>query len=185
MNPQFFLIGLLAAFLFFGCERSKPIPPPHPTHDIVVQDGIIYFNGEVVPLGSSLAEVEKVLGKASVKSYSWWNWDEDGFSVAGEKKLQRIDCMRVTLEKTYDWESEKPFVGRLLVEGAHVTADSSVTEINRKFKGKCQELPGFNETGLPGSLGCTASNLDYELKPSRKRRKGIWGMNFCLRPMVK
>ncbi len=175
------VLCLLPASFLCACNavKPKPLPPVHATHDFVIQDGVVRFNGKVVPLGGPLVEVEKVLGKPSEKSYSWWNWDKLGFAVGEVTRTKGTDCMAFYLEHTYEWEPKTPFRGRLIVEGAHISADSSLAEINRQFTAKCLYESGFRQSGLPGSRVCDGKKLDYELRPSRLRSRGVWALNIC------
>lgn len=170
-----------------GCfdDTPPPLPPPDPEHDLVIEQGVITYNGRPLVLGEPVATWTDVLGPPSTVAYLRIHvyrelgislWEEDGrvtgldVDVVGGRNVAFVP----------DGSPEPPatrlaaFPGRFVVEGVHVSGARTVSDM-RFFFGLPCDIVGTTDYMMsePGqtpiersprnvSCGSSASSILYK-----------------------
>ena len=107
-------------------ESVPPIEAPRRSPELIIEEGVIRFEGKVLPLGAdSLDPWEEVLGVSRTgDTSSWYVWDEHGLSVqfvnyAQFKRPLRVTSLRVHFEPNQHFGPKKMFSGTLVLDGTH------------------------------------------------------------------
>src|SRR5690606_17337453 len=110
------LVTVLAWLVACTPEAPSPAPntAPRLSPELVIENGVIRFEGKVLPLGvDSLDPWEKVLGVSRTgDTSSWYVWDDHGLSVqfvnyAQFKRPLRVTGLRVHFEPNQRYGPKK------------------------------------------------------------------------------
>jgi hypothetical protein len=158
---------LLAVSLLLGatgCDDALPaVPAPHPKHDLVIEGGVVRYNGKELGPGLPMDIAVAVLGPPSRSDYEAFIWDSLGLSLsreflpAAERKpdaLAPATCVSVQFDKRsrigfpedqegnplgFPTSETKLFPGRILFAGAPLFQGARVDQINRQAKVECYD----------------------------------------------
>jgi hypothetical protein len=164
------LHGLPARVSAADDPPAKPIEPEKLV--VKVDGGKLFINDKAVPLPGERKTVVELLGKPSRvldKANTLLVWDESGILIYEDPKSKKINQVTVALgELKWEFWPKKLFRGKLTLDGATVTADTTVEAINRDKKGKKFAAGGF---GLFSSIDYGNTEVvihkakDKEVKP--------------------
>ena len=115
--------------------------PVEPQKVQVVFDGkVTAINDTKVPLPTTRAELTKLFGEPTrvlKLAYTILTWDEHGVYATENPKTVKVEAFTVALdERAYKYWPKKMFAGTVQVNGASITAHSTIDDINRALKEK-------------------------------------------------
>ena len=132
------LPGLLARV---SAAENPPAEPIESEKLVVkVDGGKLFINDKAVPMPGDRKTVVELLGKPSRvldKANTLLVWDELGILIYEDPDKKKILQVTVALgELKFEFWPKKMFRGKLTLDGAAVTKDSTIEGINREKKGK-------------------------------------------------
>lgn len=159
-----------------GCDDPLPaVPPPHAKHDLVIEGGVVRYNGKALGPGLPMDAAIEALGQPSRSDYEAAIWDSLGLKLSREflpeaqrdpEKLAPATCVSVQFDKRsrigfpedqegnplgFPSSATQLFPGRILFEGAPLFQGARVDQINRQVKVECHDPTtgsGFRAQGL-------------------------------------
>jgi DNA-directed RNA polymerase specialized sigma24 family protein len=139
--PRLVLCSCAALCWLTAAAAADDSAPPEPKKVQVAVDGkSVMVNGKALPLPPRRADLIKLLGKptrVTTLRYTCLTWDEYGLCANENPATGKIEAVTVAFGKRdYEYWPKKTFSGAARVDGALVTAQSSVAEINRQKKGE-------------------------------------------------
>ena len=148
------LPGLLAGV---SAAEDPPAKPIEPGKLVVKVDGEkLFINDKALLLPGDRKAVIELLGKPSRvldKANTLLVWDKLGVLIYEDPDSKKIKQVTVALgEVEFEFWPKKLFRGKLTLDGAAITADTTIESINREKKGK---------KFAPGEFGF-GSIIDYE-----------------------
>jgi len=131
----------LSFYWFSPRVPLKDSTPPAPEKVQVLTVGkTVTVNGTTLPLPATRADVITLLGKPSrivEVANTILTWDEHGLYATEDPKPEQIIAFTVALDKRdYPYWPKKLFRGTARVDGAIVTARSTIKDINHSKKGE-------------------------------------------------
>ncbi len=154
------------------CDEAPPLPPPHPEHDLVIENDVIRYNGKRLEPGSRMKEWIAVLGPPDRAKESWVVWDSIGIAVSTEELVERwadlgevpSSCLHVFFETSRDNDPKSAYTGRLLLDGAAFYTGVKLQYIHQQTHLRCVTGPhGFYEGGLPNTRFCRTDRWTYSV----------------------
>lgn len=147
MQTYKLLTGFFVLFLLsFQVDGQVALARVQP--GIEVKNSSFYLNGKAIKLPIAVADLEKIIGKADrsvVGARKVSTWDELGliaYQKEGTDEYLEIGVILDTKENSFEFSPTKPFRGSFTIDGARVTAASSLNSINRQKKGaKFKPIP--------------------------------------------
>lgn len=170
-------------------EEPPPLPDKHPTHDLVIEQGVARFNGTPIAPGVPLSRWVELLGEPDRVAGQYHLWDRIGLGAASidqssdEKPTKlMVDCM-VVVYRPSETFTRGAFPGRTLMEGAALYDGVHVGFVNRQFQRKCEGTGlGFIQSALPGSYVCRTEEprrtYEFRVDIEESSAKVRW-LNFC------
>ncbi|AMV30403.1 hypothetical protein VT84_38780 [Gemmata sp. SH-PL17] len=144
-------LGLVAHVVSAEKPLAKPIEPEKLV--VNVDNGILSINTKAISLPGNRGAVVELLGEPSRvlnKANTIFVWDELGILIHENPDTKKIEQVSVALGLLkYEFWPKKSFRGKLAVDGAVITADTTIEAINRDKKGKKFTATGF---GLHSSV---------------------------------
>jgi hypothetical protein len=129
------------ALYWLPAAAAADDPAPGPQKVEVAVDGrSVKINGTTLALPPSRADLVKLLGKPTRVTKlrtTLITWDEHGLYATESPRSGKIEAISVALgRRDYEYWPKQTFRGTARVDGARVTAQSTVAEINRQKQGK-------------------------------------------------
>lgn len=162
-----------------GCKDSSPAPrqqpPPQPVldepHVITVEGATVRYNGQVLPWDAAPEGWQLVLGPRSrLIDEDLSVWDDLGvFLYHRSPKTFRPPSFEVLLGRSQHTQlipsepehwPRRTFTGRLVVDGAVIGKDSTISQINQDKTGR-DFSPGYLDGIYSYNLGDFYVRLDY------------------------
>lgn len=132
------LPGVLARISPVEDPPAKPIEPEKLV--VKVDGGKLFINHKAVPILGDRKTIVELLGKPSRvlhKANTLLIWDELGILLYEDPENKKITQVTVALgEINFEFWPKKLFRGKLALDGATVTANTTIEAINRAKKGK-------------------------------------------------
>lgn len=177
----------VVATLGGGCNfEQPPLPPPDPHHDLVVERGILRYNGHELSLLDDPATWARVLGQRrhTIHERDYVIFEDLGIMFAFNPLHERPEvCVNIsdTFPRFGDpcfddrWSPGiRAFPGRVIVEGVWIHPRLQVAELRMWFKRRCDitgdrsERQRLTKPGTafhsrtPFHVGCVSSELPIE-----------------------
>lgn len=153
-----------------GCDVIKfilgppPIPPKHPTHDLVIEGGVAKFNGTPIAPDVPMSKWIELFGKPDREQPAWLVWDSLGLKAGppervGAKTDPLVKCLTVTVKPYREGSPKQAFPGRILMGGAALYNGVPLAFVDQQWDTDCVGIGGtsFSERPL-GNYACETKN---------------------------
>jgi hypothetical protein len=137
------VLAVCGGSLAFGCALPAPADEAPPRKEpgklqVEIAGGTVTVNGTKLSLPIERKDLIRLLGKPSREmelANTILTWDDLGIHAYQVLNTEKVRAIQVTLDpETYRFSPKKVFSGSLKVEGAVVTAESTIKDINRAMK---------------------------------------------------
>lgn len=191
MKQLFLALILFFPVLIFGQDELPPKPAPTPSTkpnrksvpkaiNVTIEGRQLMIGINKLTLPVQRNKLFKLLGKPDVTTpadknfrgsnriYTWDNYGIYAYEKPNGTSISEIDFQLNTIGSLYKFSPVSAFTGRLVVDGALITTDSTIEQINQSKKGKL-----FSEERIKSNyVNIEHGNLVISLTRERNPQEG-------------